>query len=407
MTAPGGKSGDLAVPSAPLAGLLVLDLSRVLAGPFCTMMLGDLGARVLKVEHPGEATSPADGGRPRMPGTGLSTYYLSVNRNKESLALDLASPAGAESVRILASRADVLVENFPPGGLEKFGLSLEALREKNPRLVTASITGYGRRGPQAGEPGFDLLAQAGAGMMAITGGPELGPTKAGVAISDLFAGCFSAVGILAGLAQRERTGRGTHIETDLFSSTLAALINVAQSALSTGEESHRHGNEHPQIVPYRVFSASDGDFALAVGTDRQFVRLAELLGREEWATDPSYRTNEARVANRRRLDDELVRTLQREPRAVWLARFREAGIPAGPVRGPLEALQSETAKALGAVVEIGWARFVASPIRIEGHVPPLRFPPALDEDGDRLRREFGLPSSPSPSAGKREGPPLA
>lgn len=371
------------------------------------MLLGDLGARILKVEHPDSGDLTRGWGPPEDPASGLSAYYLSVNRNKESLALDLASPEGAESVRILARRADLLVENFPPGGLEKFGLSLEAMRAENPRLVTASITGYGRQGPQAQEPGFDLLAQAGAGMMAITGTLEGGPTKAGVAVSDLFAGCFAAIGVLAGLAQRDRTGKGTHIETDLFSSTLAALINVAQSALVTGQEAHRHGNAHPQIVPYRVFSASDADFVLAVGTDRQFARLAELLGREEWAADASYRTNEGRVVNRRGLEDELARTLRREPRDVWLARFREADIPAGPVRGPLEALTSETARALGAVVEAGRARFVASPIHVEGHISPLRFPPALDADGDCLRREFGLPSSPSPSAGEREGPPLA
>jgi crotonobetainyl-CoA:carnitine CoA-transferase CaiB-like acyl-CoA transferase len=376
---------------SPLAGVLVLDLSRVLAGPYCTMMLGDLGARVVKVEHPEDGDVTRGWGPPYHAASGLSAYYLSVNRNKESIALDLATPAGAESVRRLAARADVLVENFPPDGLEKFGLSLGALRQVNPRLVTASITGYGRTGPDASAPGFDLLAQAGAGMMAITGTLDGEPTKVGVAVSDLLAGCYTAIGILAALTARERTGRGTHVETDLFSATLASLINVAQSALLTGEEALRHGNAHAQIVPYRSFEASDGAFVLGVGTDRQFERLAALLGRPEWVHDGAFGTNDARVTNRVALERELEALFLGDARASWVARCRAAGIPAGPVRGPLEALGSETARALGSVCEAGGVRFVASPIRVEGEDRRLRFPPALDADGERLRREFDLP----------------
>ena len=376
---------------APLDGILVLDLSRVLAGPFCTMLLGDLGARVIKVEHPEEGDVTRGWAPPHDPVSGLSAYYLSINRNKESLALDLATEEGVRSVRILARRADVLVENFPPGVLEKFGLSLAQLRRENPRLVTASITGFGRAGPDASAPGFDLLAQAGAGLMAITGEAEAGPTKVGIAVSDLFAGCFLAFGIAAALVGRASTGRGTHVETDLFTSTLASLINVAQSALVTGEEGRRHGNAHPQIVPYRTFSAADGDFVVAAGTDRQFARLARSVGRPEWAEDPRYRTNAARIGNRAALEEEIGEIFRREPREAWLARLRGAGVPAGPVRGPLEALRSETARALGAVVSSGGVSFVASPIRVEGHASPLSFPPALDADGERLRREFGLP----------------
>jgi len=376
---------------APLEGILVVDLSRVLAGPFCTMLLGDLGARVLKVEHPQEGDVTRGWAPPHDPASGLSAYYLSINRNKESLALDLASEKGVRSVRLLAKRADVLVENFPPGGLEKFGLSLEDLRRASPRLITASITGFGRRGPDASAPGFDLLAQAGAGLMAVTGEPEGSPTKIGIAVSDLFAGAFLAVGIAAALAGRARTGLGAHVETDLFSSTLSALINVAQSALVTGQEAGRHGNAHPQIVPYRTFSAADGDFVVAAGTDRQFARLARALGRPAWAEDSRYRTNEARLALRDELEEALGEIFRREPREVWLTRLREAGVPAGPVRGPLEALRSATAEALGSVVSSRGVSFVASPIRIEGHTPPLAFPPDLDADGERLRREFELP----------------
>ncbi len=377
--------------SRPLEGVLVLDLSRVLAGPFCTMMLGDLGARVVKVEHPEDGDVTRGWGPPYHEATGLSAYYLSVNRNKESIALDLSTPEGAESVRRLAARADVLVENFPPQGFEKFGLSIAALRAANPRLVTASITGFGRTGPDASAPGFDLLAQAGAGLMAITGTPEGGPTKVGVAVSDLLAGCYITIGILAALAARERTGHAAHVETDLFSATLASLINVAQSALVTGEEAVRHGNAHPQIVPYRVFEAADGEFVLGVGTDRQFERLAALLGHPEWAGGGPWTTNEARVVGREALERDLAAIFAREKREAWVSRCRAAGIPAGPVRGPLEALSSETAKALGSVMIANGVSFVAPPIRVDGREPRIAFPPALDADGDRLRREFDLP----------------
>ncbi|HKA36979.1 MAG TPA: CoA transferase [Thermoanaerobaculia bacterium] len=377
--------------SGPLDGILVLDLSRVLAGPFCTMLLGDLGARVIKVEHPDGGDVTRGWAPPHEPSSGLAAYYLSINRNKESLALDLSTEKGAEAVRILAAKADVLVENFPPGGFERFGLSLADLRSRNPRLVTASITGFGRTGPDASAPGFDLLAQAGAGLMSITGEPDGGPTKIGVAVSDLISGCYLAVGIAAALAGRERTGKGSHVETDLFSSTLATLINVAQAALVTGKEAARHGNAHPQIVPYRVFSASDGDFVVAAGTDRQFARLAAAVGRPEWAEDPRYRTNEARLGTREDLEGRLREIFAARPREDWISRLRDAGVPVGPVRGPLEALRSETARALGSVVSSRGVAFVASPIRVDGHTAPVRFPPALDEDGEHLRREFGLP----------------
>ncbi|MEP6767856.1 MAG: CoA transferase [Acidobacteriota bacterium] len=383
---------------APLDGILIVDLSRVLAGPFCTMLLADLGARVIKVENPEGGDVTRGWGPPYDPVSGLSAYYLSVNRNKESIALDLATESGRESVRLLARRADVLLENFPPGGLERLGLSLDLLRADNPRLVTASITGFGRAGPDASAPGFDLLAQAGSGLMAITGEPGGPPTKGGVAISDLFAGSFAAVAIAAALRARAATGRGSHVETDLFRASLTALVNVGEGCLVTQAEAGRHGNTHGQIVPYRTFSASDADFALAVGTDPQFARLAELVGRPDWAQDPRYRTNEARVRNRSALEPELQVILLLEPRDAWLARCRAAGVPAGPVRGPLEALMSEGARASEAIRESGGVSFIGSPFALPGDPPPLRFPPALDADGNRLRKEFGLPA-PAPRAG--------
>ena len=377
----------------PLAGVLVLDLSRVLAGPFCTMLLADLGARVVKVEHPDGGDVTRGWGPPWEPGSGLSAYYLAINRNKESIALDLSTEEGAESVRILARGADVLVENFVPGGLEKLGLSLEALRRENLRLVTASITGFGRSGEEAELPGFDLLAQAAAGLMAITGSE--GATKVGVAVSDLFAGLFALAGIIALLRERESTGRGGHVEADLFSSTLAALINVAQTSLVTGVEAKRFGNAHPQIVPYRPFASSDGEFILAAGTDRQFARLCGIVGRESWAADPSLRTNAGRVENREAIERGLEEIFRTDSRDRWIAACRAAGVPAGPVQGPLEALRSALAGSLGAVVSAAGVPFVASPIRIEDRIAPIRFPPKLDEHGEALRREFGLPSADS------------
>jgi crotonobetainyl-CoA:carnitine CoA-transferase CaiB-like acyl-CoA transferase len=357
------------------------------------MLLGDLGARVIKVETPEGGDVTRGWGPPVEPSSGLAAYYLSINRNKESIALDLRTEDGRESVRRLAGRADVVVENFPPGGLEKFGLSLAIMRAENPRLVTASVTGYGRTGPEASSPGFDLLAQAGSGLMAITGELAGNPTKTGIAISDLLAGVFLAVGISAALRGREVTGAGSHVETDLMRASVAALINVGEACLVTGREAERHGNAHPNIVPYRTFPASDGELVLAVGTDPQFARLAALVGRTEWARDPRYATNAARVENRSQLEAELARIFSADTRDAWLARCRAAGLPAGPVRGPLEALTADPARRAAYVVESEGVPFIRSPISVDGREAAVRFPPGLDADGEKLRAEFGLAPS--------------
>lgn len=382
---------ESAAASAPLSDVLVLDLSRVLAGPYCTMLLADLGARVVKVEHPDGGDITRRWGPPYSP-SGDSAYYESINRNKESIVLDLASDAGRRSVEILARRADVLVENFPPGGLERLGLSLDAMRAENPRLVTASITGFGAAGPDRDAPGFDLLAQAGAGLMAITGEAGGPPQKVGVAVSDLAAGSNAAIGILAALGARERTGRGGAVSIDLFSSTLAMLVNVAQSCLVSGREAGRHGSGHAQIVPYQSFAARDGDLIVAVGTERQFRSLCEhVVGKREWAADPRFSTNAARVANRDALVGGLSAIFATRPRDEWLARCRDAGVPAGPVRGPLEALESEQALALGVRRRDGEFESVASAIRLAGTPQPFRRPPRLGEHTRAIREEFGLP----------------
>lgn len=377
--------------SPPLAGTLVLDLTRVLAGPYCSMMLGDLGARVVKVEHP-DGGDTTRGWGPPFDASGESAYYLSINRNKESIVLDLATEAGRRSVEILAGRADVLLENFPPGGLDRLGLSLERLRLAHPRLVTGSVTGFGRVGPDRDAVGFDLLAQAGAGLMWVTGDPGGPPQKVGMAVSDVIAGYNLAVGVLAALAAREKSGRGDHVDVDLFSSTVALLPNYTQACLVSGLEAVRFGTGHAQIVPYQMFASSDGEFILAVGTERQFRSLCErVIERPAWKDDPRFATNAARVANRDALVPPLAEIFRGGRRDDWLARCRAAGVPAGPVRGPREALRSPQAQALGLVRRAGDFETVASPIRLGSVASPLSRPPKLGEHTEKIRKEFGLP----------------
>jgi crotonobetainyl-CoA:carnitine CoA-transferase CaiB-like acyl-CoA transferase len=377
--------------SAPLEGILVLDLTRVLAGPWCSMLLADLGARVVKVEHPEGGDTTRGWGPPFAP-SGESAYFLSINRNKESIVLDLATERGRKSVEILASRADVLLENFPPGGLDRLGISLERLRLANPRLVTGSVTGFGRVGPDRDAVGFDLLAQAGAGLMWVTGDPDGPPQKVGMAVSDVIAGYNLAVGVLAALAARERTGRGDHVDVDLFSSTVAMLPNYTQACLESGAEAARFGTAHGQIVPYQMFDASDGELILAVGTERQFRNLCErVIDRPAWKDDPRFATNAARVANRGALIPGLAEIFRGRRRDDWLARCRAAGVPAGAVRGPKAALSSPQAQALGLVRRSGDFKTVASPIRLGSGASPLSRPPALGEQTEKIRKEFGLP----------------
>jgi len=384
----------------PLDGIVVLDLSRVLAGPLATMLLADLGARVVKVEDPRGGDVSRGWKPPSLDGE--AAYFLSVNRRKESAAVDLGTPAGAEFVRRWAARADVLVENFLPGALERRGLGVETLRALNPRLVVCSISGAGDVGPGAGEPGFDLLAQGATGLMSITGPADGAPHKVGVAVVDVLAGWAALAEILAALHARERDGAGAHVKTNLVSTGLAALVNVAGSALVTGREATRHGNSHATIEPYRAFEASDGGFLLAVGTDRQFGVFCErVIGRPELGADPRFATNAARVVNRDALVPILEEIFEKEPRATWLARLREAAIPAGPVAGVLEAIRSPQAEALDSVLVTARGGRTVPTIR-----PPFFFeefsdpapaaPPRLGEDTEKLFAEVGLVAPVSP-----------
>jgi crotonobetainyl-CoA:carnitine CoA-transferase CaiB-like acyl-CoA transferase len=382
----------------PLEGIVVLDLSRVLAGPLATMVLADLGARVVKVEDPRGGDFSRGWKPPALDGE--AAYFLSVNRRKESAAVDLGTPAGAEFVRRWAAKADVLVENFLPGALERRGLGVESLRALNPRLVVCSISGAGDVGPEAGEPGFDLLAQGATGLMWITGPPDGGPHKVGVAVVDVLAGWSAVTAILGALHARGRDGTGAHVKTNLVSTGLAALVNVAGSALVTGREATRHGNSHATIEPYRAFEASDGGFLLAVGTDRQFEALCEkVLGREDIARDARFSTNAERVVNRKELVPILASLFAKEPRATWLERFKAAGIPAGPVAGVLEAIRSSQAMALGSVLPTTrngrTVPTIRPPFFLDGFADPApTAPPRLGEDTERLFAEVGL-ASPS------------
>ena len=333
----------------PLAGLKVLDLSRILAGPFATQVLADLGAEVWKVESP-RGDDTRRWGPPFV--RGESAYYLSANRGKKSLAVNLKDPRGAEIVRELAKRADVLVENFKAGGLKKYGLDYESVRALNPRIVYVSITGFGQTGPRAKEPGYDAALQGITGLMSITGEPDGPPMKVGVALIDVLTGWAAATGILAALWERERSGMGQHLDLSLFEVGLMSLVNQAQSYLVTGVPPKRLGNAHPQIVPYQAFEAGDGWFILAVGNDEQFARMARAIGRPELARDPRFRTNALRVQNRGALVPLLEEVFRTRPRDAWLRLFKEVGVPATPVNDLKEAFSDPQAEARGAVWEL-------------------------------------------------------
>ena len=316
--------------SLPLSGIRVLDLSRVLAGPYCTMQLADQGADVLTIERPGTGDDTRGWGPPFAGGE--SAYFLCCNRNKRSLAIDLKQPEGRDLVARLASHCDVLVENFLPGTLAGWGLDAATLRARHPQLVYCSITGFGQTGPRRLEPGYDIMIQALAGVMSITGEPDGPPTKLGVAIADITAGLFASQAILASLVGRARTGQGEQIDIALFDSTVAWLANVGQNYLVSGEIPQRRGSQHPNIVPYQTFATADGDVVIAVGNDPQFRRFCQLLGVPDWADDPRFATNAARVQHRDLLIPQIAARVRQRPNAQWLTDLETAGIPCGEVR---------------------------------------------------------------------------
>jgi crotonobetainyl-CoA:carnitine CoA-transferase CaiB-like acyl-CoA transferase len=373
----------------PLEGLRVLDLSRVLAGPYATMVLADLGADVIKVEHPERGDDTRQWGPPFAGGE--SAYFLSVNRNKRSTGVDLKEPEDLEKVKRLAVEADVLIENMKRGALEKLGLGYEALREANPGLVYCSITGFGP-GKDEERPGYDFLVQARAGIMGITGFPEPDgqPTKVGVAIADIVCGLHAATAILAALHEREQTGEGARIEVPLFESTLSWLANRGQEYLVSGEDKGRMGNAHPTIVPYQTFDASDKQIAVAVGNDAQFGRLCSAIGRSELAGDERYATNPARVANREELVDVLQKEFSKRAADEWVEMIREAGVPIGPVNALADVFSDEHVLSSGILQTVehpaaGVLEMLASPVLVDGaRLPVRRPPPTLGQHNDEV-----------------------
>ncbi|GLV47941.1 CoA transferase [Thermus sp. LT1-2-5] len=375
----------------PLSGVRVLDLSRVLAGPLCTMILADLGAEVIKVEPPwGDETR--SWGPPFAEGE--SAYFLSVNRGKKSVALDLKQGEGQEAVRRLARRADVLVENFKTGDLARYGLDYESLKALNPRLVYLSLTGFGHTGPRAKEPGYDAALQGYTGIMSVTGEPQGPPMKVGVAWIDVMTGMMGAVAVLAALWERERSGLGQHIDLSLFDVGLFALANLGESYLLTGRPPGRLGNAHAQIVPYGAFPAEDGWLVLAVGNDEQFQRLCQVLGLPQLAA--RFPTNPSRVEEREEVERAIAQRLRTRPRAYWLEQLRAAGVPAAPVNDLAEAFQDPQAWVREAVWTldhplVGRLPTLANPLRFLSRTParPSTPPPLLGEHTEAILLEAG------------------
>ena len=370
---------------APLAGVRVLDLSRILAGPLCTMMLADLGADVIKVERPGEGDDTRHWGPPFAGDD--AAYFLSLNRNKRSVAVDLGSAAGVDVVRRLATGGDLLIENFRPGLMERFGLGLDALRAANPRLVTCSLTAFGDGAPEAASrPGYDIIVQALSGLMSVTGERDGRPVKAGVALLDVITGLDATIGVLAALHERDLTGRGRHVSVTLYDASVAAMVNQAANHLIGSVVPGPMGTEHPNIVPYQLFQASDRPFILAAGNDRLFARTCEVVRHPEWGTDPRFATNEARVEHREELIPLLDEAFAHRDAASWLRALEDAAVPCSPIMRMDEVFASVDGAAL--VQEVpdavrGMLRLVANPIRFDGEAPPTRTPPPLlgEHDG--------------------------
>jgi crotonobetainyl-CoA:carnitine CoA-transferase CaiB-like acyl-CoA transferase len=370
-----------------LESLRIVDFSRVLAGPLATMVLADLGAEVTKVERPGVGDDTRGWGPP-WDETGTATYFQSVNRNKRSVALDLGDPESAREALRLASGADVVVENFRPGAMESFGLGYEQLTAYNPAVVYCSITGFGRGGG-ADLIGYDLLVQAVGGLMSITGAADGPPQKVGVALVDVLCGLFAAVGILAALRHRERTGEGQRVDVDLLSCLLASLVNQGSAYTLAGEVATRMGNAHPSVAPYEPFRTAAGELIVAVGTDAQFRSLCAALGRPELAEDERFATNSARVAAREELRRELEARLGERPAHEWAAELAAAGVPAGQVNDIAGAFALAGQLGLDPIVEVpreagGVARLTRSPLRLSATPPTYRSaPPPLPEQQRR------------------------
>ncbi len=387
--------------TGPLAGLRILDLSRILAGPTCTQLLGDLGADVIKIEKPGDGDDTRAWGPPFVmdadgQATSESAYYLCANRNKRSVAIDIASPEGAAQVRALLHACDVLIENFKVGGLKKYGLSYADLAAEFPRLVYCSITGFGQTGPNAGQPGYDLMAQGYGGIMSLTGAPGGEPTKVGVGIADVMTGMYASTAILAALRHRDRTGEGQLIDIALVDAQIAWLVNEGTNYLQSGKVPVRRGNQHPNIVPYQVFEVADGHIIVAVGNDSQFRRFCTLLELPGLASDPRFATNTARLQHRDALITLLSERLLQLERQTLLAGMVAQGIPGGPIHTVADVFASDQVAARDMRVSMphplagsGSVELIGNPIKFsKSPVTYRRAPPLCGADTDDVMREL-------------------
>jgi crotonobetainyl-CoA:carnitine CoA-transferase CaiB-like acyl-CoA transferase len=383
------------VANGPLAGTRVVDLTRILAGPLCTMMLGDMGAEVIKVEPPDKGDDTRGWGPPFV--AGEAAYFLGVNRNKRSLTLNMAVPAGQKILAGLVEKADVLIDNFRIGTLEKWGFTDAWFEQHAPRLIRCSITGYGSSGPKAALPGYDFILQAESGLMSICGEPDGGPTKYGVAIVDVCTGMLASNSILAALNARHRTGKGQKVELSLYETSLAMLINVASNYLTAGRNAGRFGNGHPSIVPYTTYQAADAMVAIGIGNERQFGRVAEVLGHPEWAKDPRFTSNRARVENRDVIDGFINEALSHDDADVWLDKLKAVGVPSGRINSVADALDDPhtAARDMIETVEhstIGALKMLGIPFKFSDTACSVRrAPPTLGQHNDEiLKGELGL-----------------
>ena len=395
-----------------LAGIKVLDLSRVLAGPWCTQVLADLGADVVKVERPGLGDDTRQWGPPFLKDakgndTTQASYFTACNRNKRSVTIDMATPEGQALIKQMALQADIVVENFKVGGLKQYGLDHESLRALNPRLIYCSVTGFGQDGPYAERAGYDLMVQAMTGMMSITGRadtePGGGPLRVGVAVIDLFTGMYASNAILAALHVRDNaatgTGQGQHIDMALLDVGMAVLANQASGFLATGQAPGRMGNSHPSLAPYQDFPTQDGNMLLAIGNDGQFQRFCAAAGQPDWANDPRYTTNTLRVQHRSELIPMMEAVTRTRSTAAWIALLEDKAVPCGPINTIAQAFDDAQVKARGLRVElprsagdgIRTIAGVASPLRLSANPPVLRnAPPALGQHTDEVLAELGL-----------------
>ncbi|KAE9631850.1 CaiB/BaiF CoA transferase family protein [Parasedimentitalea maritima] len=388
-------AGSELLPHGALHGIKVLDLSRILAGPTCTQLLGDLGATVIKVENP---KSGGDDTRQWGPpyvtdndgnDTDMSTYFMSANRNKRSVAIDIASADGQQFIRKLAAQADILIENFKPGGLKKYGLDYDSLKDEFPRLIYCSISGYGQTGPHSHKPGYDLMAQGYGGLMSLTGEPKGEPMKVGVGIADVMCGMYATVGILAAVRHQDQTGEGQQVDIALVDSQIAWLINEGVNYLTSGDLPQRRGNGHPNIVPYGVYQTADGHVILAVGNDSQFGRFLEFLGLQGLAGDPRFATNPARLEHRLALDDVLIPAVQRHTTQDMISAMEARKVPAGPVQDLETLFNSDQVAARGMKIEMqsnaGPVHLIGNPLKLSRTPVTYRHAPkSCGADSDEI-----------------------